>query len=210
MSKREIIDYLTVDLKTACQNDILPAIQIGQSEGGYFSVPRLVLSCVDYLGALYCGWKSTECTRSGRPRFTASSKAIRYLEEIFGQVFGEYRVRGKLLWEIYRNGTVHLNEPKVLKNGANTIKWYLFKGNLTERMHVRTGIGQVSHLIPVPSPGHPNDWFLPVGISCLYQDLQDSLNKYADLIQTNPTLEDAFRSAMNEIVKPEPTNITWA
>ncbi len=213
MSRDEIIEYLSVELKKVIRDDILPAIQMGQGRGGYFSTPRLVLSCVDYLGALYCGWRTIE-QQGGRPVFTATPKSIKYLEDIFGEVFAEYRVRAKLLWKIYGHGTVHLNEPKILTNGIQTIPWYLFKAGLTERMTGMRGgtIGikdVITHL--VPKEFEPGEWILPVGISCLYQDLEDSLDKYANHIKTdpNPTLENNFRSAMDEIVKPETTTLTW-
>jgi hypothetical protein len=214
MNKNEIIDYLTVELKRSIHDDILPAIGIGQPTGGYFSTPRLVLSCVDYLGALYCGWNPTQKWNNGRPKFTAGWKSIKYLKEIFGEVFPDYRVRAELLWEMYRNGTVHLVEPKVLKNGPSTIHWNIFKGALNQRM-IDTGRGgsiiqrYVSHLVPIQLS--PNDWELPLGICCLYQDLENSLDKYANHIQTEttPILESNFRSAMDEIAKPENTTISW-
>lgn len=219
MTKQEIADYLRTEMKTIVEDDIKPCLLIGVPRGGYFSVPRLVLSCVDYLGALYCGWRTDEVFGDGRPNFTATRKAVKYLEDVFGEVFPEYRIRGRLLWEIYRHGTVHLNQPKALQNGARTISWYIFKGNWKERMivgNVPTGIGTsvlmpVSHLVPMPMTRLPNDWILPICTTCLYEDLLVSLDVYADMIQkeTTPTLESNFKSAVDEMVKPEQTTITW-
>lgn len=219
MTKQEIVDYLRTDMKTIVEDDIKPCLLIGVPRGGYFSVPKLVLSCVDYLGALHSGWKTTEIFNDSRPNFTATKKAVGYLESVLGQVFSEYRVRGRLLWEIYRHGTVHLNQPKALQNATKTISWYIFKGDWKERTivgSVPTGIGSsvlmpVTHLVPMPITGLPNEWILPICTTCLYEDLLASLDVYATMIQkeTTPTLENNFRSAVDEMVKPEQTALTW-
>jgi hypothetical protein len=218
MNKQEIIDYLTNDMKTLIEDDIKPCLLIHQPRGGYFSVPKLVLSCVDYLAALYCGWQTHEAI-GGRPNFTSTAKALRYLQEVFGQVFSEYRVRAELLWQVYRHGTVHLNEPKFLQNGAKTIWWQVFKGNFKQRMMlgaVPTGVGSsvqmvLSHLVPMEIPTLRNQWVFPICSTCLYEDLLDSLDIYAQKIDNDSTstLEAKFRSAVDEMVKPEQTTITW-
>jgi hypothetical protein len=217
MTRQEIVGYLSLEMRKVVEDDIKPCLLIGAPKGGYFSVPKLVLSCVDYLGALYCGWQPTERNSAGRPIFTSTLKAIKYLEDVFGQVFREYRSRGKLLWEIYRHGTVHLNEPKALQNGAKTISWFIFKGGWNERMidaDVPTGPGQsvrmyVSHIVPMEITGLPNVWILPICTTCLYEDLLRSLEVYAQKIQKDPNLENNFRNTVNEMVKPDQTNIPW-
>jgi len=218
MTKAGIDDYLLNDLKALIKENVDPCLQIGvKTRSGFFSVPELVLTCVDYLGALYVGWNN-EKAKNGRPIFTSSSKAEEYLRDVFGQVFSEYKIRGDLLWEIYRHGTVHLNEPKTLQNGAKRISWYLFKGGYGERMiigQVPVGIGNyvqmpVSHLVPMQVTGLPGEWILPVCTTCLYEDLLSSIHVYAKMIQTNSSIEDRFRNTVNEMVKPDITNISWS
>ena len=69
MTKAEIVDYLKNDLKPLVKDDVSPCLQIGvPTRAGFFSVPRLVLSCVDYLGALYMGWNGER--RDGIPKFS--------------------------------------------------------------------------------------------------------------------------------------------
>lgn len=219
MTTKEVLDYLNVEMKTLVEDEIKPCLSIGvANRGGFFSVPMLVLSCVDYLGALYSGWQPSERDHNGRPIFTSSVKAVRYLHDVFGEVFPEYKKQGRLLWEIYRHGTVHLNEPKALQNGKKTISWYIFKGNWKERMivgKVPTGIGKsvemsfLSHIVPIEITGLPDEWIMPVCTTCLYEDLLGSLDVYSQMIQKDPTLEDKFRNTVNEMVKPDQTNITW-
>lgn len=216
MNKREIVDYLSMDLKQFVIEDITPCLQIGvKTRGGFFSVPKLVLTCVDYLGALYVGWNN-ERARDGRPLFTSGSKAKAYIHNLFGEVYPEYKTHGDLLWEIYRHGTVHLNEPKVLLNGKRTISWQLFKGDFKERTiigGVPTAPGKSvqmsqTHLVP-EIVGLPGEWMLPVCTTCLYEDLLASIDEYVSLIQKDPNIEARFRKTVDEMVKPDITSINW-
>jgi hypothetical protein len=217
MNKQEIVDYLSMDLKPFIIEDITPCLQIGfKTRAGFFSVPKLVLTCVDYLGALYVGWNNER--KNGRPVFTSGPKAKAYLRDLFGQVYAEYKTHGDLLWEIYRHGTVHLNEPKVLQNGTRTISWQLFKGDYKQRKveggGVPTAPGKfvrmdLTHLVPAEIVGLPGEWMLPVCTTCLYEDLVASIDQYVDLIQSNSAIEDSFRKTVNEMVKPEITGINW-
>jgi len=52
-----------------------------------------------------------------------------FLNDIFGQIDPNYIKYGALLWEIYRNGTIHLYSPKILKNlnSSRTIGWIAHK-----------------------------------------------------------------------------------
>jgi len=216
MNKQEIVGYLSNDLKPFLIEDITPCLQIGvKTRAGFFSVPKLVLTCVDYLGALYVGWNNER--KNGRPVFTSGPKAKAYLRDLFGQVYPEYKTHGDLLWEIYRHGTVHLNEPKILQNGARTISWQLFKGDFKERTiigGVPTAPGKSiqmsqTHLVPAEIDGLPGEWMLPVCTTCLYEDLLASIDEYVGLIQKRSDIEDRFRKTVNEMVKPDITSITW-
>jgi hypothetical protein len=112
----KILDYLTSDLKKSVINDVRSCLNLGHDEGGYFAVPRLVLSYVDYLGALYNGYNGKRNERTGKRIFTSGKYAEIFLNDIFGRIDPNYIEYNALLWEIYRNGTIHLYSPKILKN----------------------------------------------------------------------------------------------
>ena len=137
------------------------------------------------------------------------------MREILGQVFSEYKVRGELLWEIYRNGTVHFNQPKTLQNGTKTIMWKLFKGNYGERMiigQVPTSVGKavempLSHLVPMEIIGLPGRGY------CQYARSASTKIYWLRLMfmltwfrQTQPA-EAHFRTTMNVMVQPESTTV---
>lgn len=50
MNLKQIKEYLSGDLTNSVVNDVKPCLNPTSSEGGYFAVPRLVLSYIDYLG----------------------------------------------------------------------------------------------------------------------------------------------------------------
>ena len=131
-----------------------PCLNPTPSKGGYFAVPRLVLSYVDYLGKLY---------RTGHNEF---------IRNVFGALDSNYRKHGLLFWEIYRNGLIHRYEPATLENSGKQIKWPIYKGNRIALL--RNGL-QITHLVPLKIDDC--DWIQPILITCLYEDLLASIRE---------------------------------
>jgi len=136
MDVTKIVIYLADDLKKSAINDVKPCLNLNHEEGGYFGIPRLVLSYVDYLGALYNGYDGKIDKKTGRRIFAAVKYAKSFLNNIFGQIDPNYIKYGALLWEIYRNGTIHLYSPKILKdkNSNRAISWIAHKLDRTTQL----------------------------------------------------------------------------
>jgi hypothetical protein len=202
MTVSKILDYLTSDLKKSVINDLQPCLNLGHDEGGYFAVPRLVLSYVDYLGALYNGYNSRRDVRTGKRIFTGGKYAKMFLNDIFGQIDPNYIKYSALLWEIYRNGTIHLYSPKILKNvnSSRTIGWIAHKGD-------RVCVTLTTHLVPHDLGN--NRWSQPISIKCLYQDLLSGIDRYALLISTDSRVQSRFMKTADALVDPEDTTLTW-
>ena len=123
------------------------------------------------------------------------------MKDVFGSIDSDYKPYGELLWEIYRNGTIHLYSPKVLKDktSGSTIGWVTYKGGK----------------IGLPTPDEPpfihlrprflndNTWEMPLSIDCLYHHLIAAIEKYAELITKSPLLEKKFRQTADALVEPE-------
>lgn len=201
-------DYLTKDLKVSVVNDVSPCLLPNQAAGGYFSVPRFVLSYVDYLGALYHGYNGQK-DRSGRRIFASSTYAKAFLHDVFGAVDQNYRLYGDLLWEIYRHGTVHLYEPLRLSNQGRVINWAVYKGRRTHRIPIQdVGVRRlVTHL--VPEWVAMNEFIQPVSTLCLYQDLLNAIDSYSDMLTADVNLQNRFRNVTDALQRPESTNLTW-
>jgi len=211
MTRDEIVDYLLNDLRRSVVDDVYPCIRPGDPRGGYFAVPKLVLSYVDYLGALYHGYDGRR-NRQGRRIFAYHEYAKTFLRDIFGKVDPHYTEHGDLLWEIYRNGTIHLYEPMTLQNQGREIHWHAYKGPRIELLPKLIEGSQdmfwATHL--VPHEVLQNRWVQPISITCLYEDLLASITLYARVIETDHNVEDRFRQTANALQTPEQTSrVRW-
>jgi hypothetical protein len=81
MDLTAIVNYLNDDLKKSVENDVYPCLNLGHDEGGYFGVPRLVLSYVDYLAALYNGYEGK--VKNGRRIFATGEYAKTFFTRCF-------------------------------------------------------------------------------------------------------------------------------
>jgi len=206
MSLNEIREYLQRNLKESIRNDIWPIVQAGVPEGGYFGVPRSVLSYVDFLGALYAGY-SGEKDRSGRRKIATPDKAVRFIREILKEVDDLYARNGVLLYEMYRHGTVHRYEPHQLRRSdGRVLSWLPYKGSREDWVNVPHAL-KVRHLQPV-SRGENSDW-LPVSITCLYDDLVLALDVFWEKLQRDPKLVANWHSASAALCEPEDTKGSW-
>jgi hypothetical protein len=186
MNGEQIKIYLLDDLKNSVINDIKPCLNLASQFGGYFAVPRLVLSYIDYLGTLY---------RSGHGAF---------LEKVFGNIDSNYKTYGRLFWEIYRNGLIHRYEPSILRNSGQEITWLVHKGD--RQALLQNGL-QLIHLRPQKI--NTQNWKQPISIKCLYYDLLDAIDHYALLVSQNFHIEDNFRNAANRLQQPTETTLQW-
>lgn len=203
MTAADMKDYLLKDLLVSVINDVGPCLNAGQQEGGYFGVPRLVLSYVDYLGTLYHGYDGSR-NRWGRREISKSQYGKSFLTDIFGMVDPNYAKHGGLLWEIYRNGTVHLYQPLKFENAGKTIGWFVYKGGRS--ISVNRSI--LTHL--VPHNVRANEWVQPISINCLYDDLQTAIQQYASKISSGNALEVNFRKTADALQIPEQTTtLIW-
>lgn len=189
MTQNEIVDYLRNDLANSVLDDVWPCVQPSNPRGGYFAVPRLVLSYDDYLGALYHGYIG----RRGRNRriFADHNYAKTFLKEIFGVIDVNYKTYGDLLWEIYRNGTVHLYEPMKLENQGKIVTWLVHKYGRIADVPTQLGNVNLTHLVPYQYG--PSEWWQPISIVCLFRDLLSAIGEYANRIISSQSSEAKFR-----------------
>ena len=204
MSIREIEEYLKDDLKVSLEHDVLPVLE---GPGGYFGVARAVLCYVDFLGALYRGYKGGKAC-SDRKQIATSKKATAFISEILGHVDHLYQTNGKLLYEMYRHGTVHLYAPKELKRKRRILSWMPYKEGREAWLIVDNRARLIRHLKPLQRDGK-SDW-LPVSITCLYHDLRAAIDEFARRLSTDQQLFDNWQSAAAALCEPECTELGWS
>lgn len=203
------------NLRNSLRDDVLPILEAtaDRPEGGYFVIPREVFACIDFLGALYCGYRGERDGR--RRRIATTEKAVRFLEEIFGKVDPSYARYGKLAHEMFRHGTVHVQRPNPLKrdDGA-TIEWVLYKGERRDRIGYDGQLLTVNHLEPLLFDASVRRYILPVSINTLYNDLIRAIDVYEEemrsrVAQGDVTLLNNYGETMDALMQPEETTLNW-
>lgn len=102
----DVVDYLEKDFLAAINNDLVAVLKFHEGgNGGFHSVPREVFCYVDYVSAIRYGENS-------------STNAIRFIEKYLGSKNPRYKHYGKLLYEMWRHGTVHEFDPKRLRHSS--------------------------------------------------------------------------------------------
>ncbi len=109
----DIVSYLEKDFLAAINNDLVAVVKFHDGGiGGFHSVPREVFCYIDYISAIRYGANST-------------ANAIQFIEKYLGKTNVRYRHYGKLLYEMWRHGTVHEFDPKRLKHSSKkySVSW---------------------------------------------------------------------------------------
>jgi hypothetical protein len=205
------------NLRNTIRDDVLPILQASmpRREGGYFIIPREVFAYIDFLGALYSGYRGER--DGGRRRIATGDKAGRFIEEIFGRVhpvYGRYR---RLAREMFRHGTIHVHRPNPLRrNDGATIEWVLYKGERTEARICYGGHAlTVNHLQPYLLDAPTRRYILPLSINTLYDDLLAAIDVYEQELRNRVvtgrdlTLLNNYGETMDALMQPEDTSLNW-
>ena len=149
-----------MNLRDTVIRDIKPLLKV---EGvAPFAIIREVLCYIDHLSHLYTG--SPEVGK----RFSV------FLTEISSKVDCHYSVRAEEIYRMYRNGTVHEFEPKMLENNkGQRLRWLCFDGERVKSLEIEGSNCEVTHLVPC---GKNDIYWLPVSTKCLIDDLVEFIN----------------------------------
>ncbi len=215
----QIKSFLEDEVKEQVFLEIAPILYIGQPAGGYFGVTRQILCFVDFLGALYCGYdkkeKNEDLKKYKRMRISKSEKVEKFISEFFGsEIDPKYRENGKVFYQMYRHGLVHLYQPKTIKQKAGRIlSWAIYKGGREshpEAFDTQEGkfiIPNARHLDIVVDPRNQNCDLLTISITCLYKDLLTVIDRFYQKVNENKKNElGKWREATNAILESENGN----
>jgi hypothetical protein len=112
---RSVIDYLEHNLSRVIRNDLVAVLQFHEKQeiSGFHSVAREVFCYIDYLGSIFRGPPAE------------SEKAISFIETYMTKADRRYKQIGRLIYEMWRHGTVHEFDPKILKHSRRkySIGW---------------------------------------------------------------------------------------
>ena len=179
-----VISHLELNLLTAINNDLVNVLKFHSKVGGGFhSIPREVFCYIDYLGSL----------RYGPP--SQSKKAISFLEEYLRKINNRYVEVGRLIYELWRHGTVHEFDPKSLIHSCKRYKvgW---QTNIKNRAAERN-----CHLECFKKYGTKNSYLINVNLFQLSDDLISSINIFVAELKSNRQLNREVQSHFKQISK---------
>jgi hypothetical protein len=203
MTQKEIIEYLR-ELRVSAKEDLKPFLCLRLKVERSFALIKLVLTYVDYLGALYCA--DLEHRRSEGP-FATGPNAVAFLEEIFGKIDPNYSKWSSLLWTMYRHGTVHLDEPLCLEYNEAKITWTIHTGDRKQIVPGYLEGREMEHLVPLRL--NANEWILPISERCLYEDLIKAISLFIDAIRTSSERQERFVNTVNALCVPQRAKEPW-
>jgi hypothetical protein len=186
----------------------------------FFGAVRAVMSDMEYVAALYCGWDG-----ENRRRIATAGKTQQFLREVVAEAAEEpgYSQYGRHLYEIYRLGTVHLRAPKVIVDNSGrcsspALTWALMQ---VRRDSVAIGAREYSlrHLEPIrvakQIAGFPTVTMLPVSINALLDDFLSACEMFAARLEADAAngdheLVDRWRSVADALASPQPNeSLQW-
>lgn len=183
-SNIKLIDDHLKELIDSIHYDIIDVLyyQSKISEGGYHSIPRNIFSYLDYMGSLcYDERGSTE-------------NAVKYIENSMGYVNEEYKEYGRLIYVMWRHGTIHEFGPKILRESENgpLIGWTT---NKTFEQHNRR-----CHLKTYKCYGEDKQYSIVINLFQLTEDLILSINKLISDIKSDSELFNQVQDRYMKII----------
>lgn len=209
MSLDEIVGFINNELLPQTKAEIKSWIWPNKKTGGYFVVSRQIMCMVDFLGAVYSGYPYKEriLDKDGK-KIANATKAKKFITRFFGPKNTYNKDVVDKLYEMYRNGLVHLYQPKILKFGNNgKLKWGLYRGARNQdKLSLGSNKGKqtfrnISHMQIVPNILNRENYLL-ICIDSLYEDFEKAVFKYRDKLKSTRSLQVKWRTAVNAICKP--------
>ena len=210
MNATEMVAFINNELLPQTKLEIGNWIKPRKRQGGYFVTVRQIFCMVDFLGAVFSGYHLAERKKDKKGQQIATShKAIKFVTTFFSPK-SEYSFNTVTkLYDMYRNGLVHLYQPKILKLNSNSrLQWFFYKGNRhKDKIKVDSDKGKITfrninHLQIVSNDPNKKKFYLPVSIDCLYSDFEAAVQEYRDRLNKTKYLQRNWRTAVNAVCKP--------
>lgn len=204
MNSAQIVEFINSDLFHQARTEIKNWIWPTKKTGGYFVVSRQILCMVDFLGAVYCGYSPEEQAEDieGR-KISKGSKARKFILDFF-KPSSEYTPPiVDFFYDMYRNGLVHLYQPKLLKFNGGTLEWCIYRGkrHRSQLTLNKVTFKNVSHMQIVPNEPEKTNYLL-ICIDSLYEDFERALIGYRDRLSHSKKLQQNWRETVNAICQP--------
>lgn len=209
MTCEEMTTFIDNELLPQAKTEIQTWIWPRKKTGGYFVVSRQIMCMVDFLGAVYSGYPLNErkLDKDGK-HISSATKTKKFITEFFkpSQTYNKDTV--EKLYSMYRNGLVHLYQPKILKFGSKgKLQWALYRGDRHQDKLTfgfdkgKITIHNVNHLQIIPNKLNQNNYLL-ICIDSLYEDFEKAIITYRNDLNSTKLLQRKWRTTVNAICKP--------
>lgn len=203
MKPENKIRGLFAKVRADIDSAIIPCMDINNIAGGYFSVPIIIFSFIEYLGVL---WKNPiehdKKTKKALKYYSRShfpDAAIPYMKKYLSNVRPEYKKYSGLLYSLYRHSLVHHFMPSsiLLKNGE-ILSWGIAKGSVQNHLKI------VESKFLISSKKVKNCKGLTINLEIFYQDLVKSINKFEFDALKHPTVRKRILRAEKKLNNSRP------
>ncbi len=210
MTHAQAAEHLREEVTNTARRETGPLV--GLEPPAFFGAVRAVMTDMEYVAALYCGWDGRD-----RRKIATTKKTTRFIVEIVaeGACNGGYRDYGRHLYEMYRVGLVHLRAPKRLRSQrASTpiLTWTLTGARGTAMIDVEGEQIEVEHLRPRKISDELTS--LPVSVPQLFDDFLAACELFAKRLEEEARrggneLIERWRSTADALVEPEESELVW-
>jgi hypothetical protein len=210
MTCDEMVNFINNELLPQAKLEIQTWIWPKKKPGGYFVVARQIFCMVDFLGATFSGYhiKERKADKDGM-KIASSNKAKKFITTFFEPKQTYHSDVVDKLYDMYRNGLVHLYQPKILKlDNKSRLQWGLYRGDRhQDKLSFGSNKGNivfynVNHLQIIPNKPKERNYYLVICIDSLYEDFEKAIQKYRDKLATTKVLQRNWRTTINAIIKP--------
>jgi len=203
MTHADAINHLRATFPLHLTHDVEPSAPFGAL--------RSIFAGIDYVAALYSGWKGGWIVKS--------ANTIGFLKTFFPVATGvdAYSQFADHIYDMFRNGSVHLYLPKNLQNqnpicSTPFLTWCVVTGEHRTGMSEFRGLNFIAtHLMPVPIE---DTTVLPLSPHALLEDLLKTCDLFAKHLEDEQEkdehpLLDRLRQTADGITRPAGTGLVW-
>ncbi len=208
MTRNEMVQFINNELIPQAKTEIQTWIWPEKKTGGYFVVSRQIMCMVDFFGAVYSGYPLNERKVDKDGQIANATKAKKFITKFFQPSTTYNTDIVDKLYSMYRNGLVHLYQPKVLKFGKKgKLQWGLYRGSRNQTAVTfgsdkgNVTFHNIQHLQIIPNKLNQIN-FLIICIDSLYEDFEKAILAYRDKLNNTKSLQRNWRTAVNAICKP--------
>ena len=182
--KKSILAHI-IQINDSIQNDLLIELRTHgeQNRGGFLSLPRQVFCYFDYLGALASNGKNS------------TKNAVEFMEKYLTRTNSEYKDKCNLLYFMWRHGTVHEFDAKIITSSIDNfhIKWG--SNNSPEERNRKW------HLKLLCSEYQADNYYWFINLFELVENLQDSLKYFIEDLENDSQYLKRVRDNYKKISK---------